>query len=471
MKLSLRILGAAVLGGLVLVWLSAGWLGSATKVDAVRARRERIAQCIDERAVTRLPETYLISMPFSARVEAIALREGMAVHKGQVVARLVPRDLELQVRELQATVERLRAAIEEAADTSVEQTGLRQSEQFVRSTQATVAAAEKRVDPAKTRWDYAQREYERTKALWEKKVRTDQELERADLERVQSERDYWQDVLILAAMRSMEAATNLMPTMVQQYIARKSLTKAVLEKQLIEAQVRLEQAELNRSRGTMTSPVDGIVLNRFVTSEAFLPAGTRLLEIGRLEDLEVEADLLSVEVGEVKPGHPVEIYGPAIGPLPARGTVTRIFPAGFSKVSSLGVEQQRVKVIVRFDPNDLQRLRSERNLGVGYRVRVKIETATSPNALVVPRSALFRGPASTWQVYAVRRGRAEVVGIRVGILNDELAEVLEGLEEGEPVIPAPDTNLSPGQRVIAVLGADRPATPSAPNPTVSTHGD
>jgi len=343
--------------------------------------------------------------------------------------------------------------------------------QFVTSMDKTVEASAERMRAGKARFDYAVKELERVRQLVTRGARTEDDLDRAHLQQVEGDAGYRQDSLVHAAMLAMQAATNLTPTMVQQYIARIGLKSDVLDKQLAEAQVRLEQAELNRTRGTMTSPADGVVLSRFVSSEGFFAPGTRLLEIGRLEELEVEADVLSVDVVGVKPGHRVEIYGPAIGPAPARGTVTRIFPAGFSKVSSLGVEQQRVKVIVRFDPGDLERLRRERNLGVGYRVRVKIETAENPQALVVPRSALFRGPGGAWQLYAVRRGRAEIAAVRIGILNDEFAEVLEGLEEGEPVVPAPDTNLSDGQRVTAVVRGERPARERASPQPSNNDGD
>ena len=107
------------------------------------------------------------------------------------------------------------------------------------------------------------------------------------------------------------------------------------------------------------------MLERYVTDERFLGAGERLLEIGRLEDLEVEADLLSVDVVNAKVGDSVEIYGPAVGAKPAKGTVSKVYPAGFTKVSSLGVEQQRVKVVVAIDPEDLQRLAEQRGVQVG----------------------------------------------------------------------------------------------------------
>jgi len=166
----------------------------------------------------------------------------------------------------------------------------------------------------------------------------------------------------------------------------------------------------------------------------------------------VEADVLSLDVAAAKVGDPVEIYGPTVGREPARGAVHRIHPAGFTKLSSLGVEQQRVKVIVRFDRDELHRLLSERGLGVGYRVRVRILTADSPHALLVPRSALFRAADNSWRVFVVRNGRAKLQKIEVGMLNDEQAEIVEGLREGEPVVLAPESSLTDGAKVY--IGAE-----------------
>jgi HlyD family secretion protein len=219
----------------------------------------------------------------------------------------------------------------------------------------------------------------------------------------------------------------------------------------------------------MRSPVHGVVLHRYVRDEGFLPPGTRLLEIGQMERMEVEADLLTVDVVGVQRNDPVEIYGPAIGVPPARGIVERIYPSGFSKVSSLGVEQQRVKAIVRFEPNDLKRLLAERNLGVGYRVRVRIETARKADALVVPRSALFRGPGGRWQLYAVRDGRAHVQDVTLGLVNDEYAEITSGLARGELVIPSPESSLVHRQRVAATI-REEPAAPGTQSPGTQSPG-
>ena len=162
----------------------------------------------------------------------------------------------------------------------------------------------------------------------------------------------------------------------------------------------------------MRSPVDGIVLERLVEDEQFLPSGTELLTIGQLDQLEVESDVLSEDVVRVQPGDPVEVYGPAVGsPLGAGvpATVHQIHPAGFTKMSSLGVEQQRVRVVIRFAPEWAQTLR-EREVGADYSVRVRIFTDQKPDTLLVPRSALFRGPDGGWQLFVVRASRAAPAG-------------------------------------------------------------
>jgi HlyD family secretion protein len=277
-------------------------------------------------------------------------------------------------------------------------------------------------------------------------------LDQAELLKVQSDADFRQDQLVYSSMKAMQAATDLMPTMIEQYIGNKSLSGAVLQKQLAEALAGQRRVVENRRRGEMRSPIDGVVLSRFVVDEQHLAAGTSLLELGNLDELEIEAEVLTLEAVDVKVGDRVEIFGPAVGKTPARGTVTRIYPAGFTKISSLGVEQQRVKVIVRIDPADPQRLLDERHLEVGYRVYVKIITDSKPDALVIPRAALFRGDDDRWQVFVVRVGRAELQTVELGLMNDQWAEVVEGLAVGDRVVLAPESTLAEGTRVVDGAG-------------------
>jgi HlyD family secretion protein len=433
--------------GLVVAGAIYSGLTAATTVDAARAQQTEIREFVDEQAQTRLPLTHLITMPFDGRVEAIDLAEGAPVKKDQVVAQVVPLDLQLTVADAEANIQRLEAAIRESGDKTVELTGLKQAVEYVNSMLSTVEAAAARVESGKAKLDFANKDLSRVRSLHERSSASVEQLQAAELRQVEAAVEYRQDELIYKSLQSVLAATQLLPTVVRQYTDRKDLSVAVLDNEKNQAQVKLEQQKRDRDRGTMKSPIDGVVLERLETNERRVSPGTVLLKIGNPNELEVEADVLSQDVVRVKLGDAVEIYGPAVGAQGAKGNVSRIYPAGFTKVSSLGVEQQRVKVIVRFSEDELQRLRKENDLGVGYRVRVRIITAEKPQALTVPRSALFRGPDGRWQLFAIRDGRAKLTDVTVGLLNDERVEITGGLTAEEQVVLAPESSLVDGLRV------------------------
>lgn len=426
-------------------------LSSGVPVEAARAALAPIAEYVDEQAKTRLPTVYEITMPFDGRILPIELTEGMPVSQGQVVAQLVPKDVELDVAAAQAAVARLDASLRENNDVSVEETTLAQTKQFVESMDRTVDAATERLKAGEARLGYSEKNLARVQKLADQNIKSAEELDQAEVSFVERNVEYKQDNLTLRAMEAMQAATALTPTMARQYIDRKRLTADVLEQQKVEAEIRLQEVEQDQQRAVMASPVSGVILERHVTNERPVAAGTVLVSIGNLDELEVEVDVLSQDVVNVKEGDTVEFTGPAVGKTPARGSVAKIYPAGFTKVSSLGVEQQRVRVIVQFLAEDLRRLRSERGLGVGYRLDARIITDEKREALVVPRSALFRGADDAWQVYVIRNGAARLQPVTVGLINDERAEISEGIEANELVVLAPETSLTDGTRVTPVV--------------------
>lgn len=423
--------------------------GEGMPVEAQPATVTPIAEFVIERGKTRLPKTYLITMPYAGRIEAIGLKEGDAVKAGQVVARIVPRDLELELRIAQESVDRLKAAIAEKKDISVENTLYKQTLSYEAAMEKTVEAAKDRRRASRAKLDFVARREQRLKSL--PQGVTEQELESAELARVEADVDQTQDEFLVAISEALYRATDMADVLVTNYITRKTgPEREVLEEELSEAQARLEQAQQKVERGEMTSPVNGTVLERHVDNERYLPAGELLLEIGDLSTMDIEAEVLTQDAVQVRQGNTVEIFGPAVGDQPIRGTVTQVYPAGFTKVSSLGVEQQRVRVIVGLSPSDLQRLVTERGLGVGYRVQVKIITLEKEQVLTIPRSALFRNSAGRWQVFAVRNGRAQLQDVEVGLMNDERVEIVAGLEEGTPVVLAPETDLTNGTRVSII---------------------
>ncbi len=424
------------------------WDASRVVVEVVPVEQGEVAQYVDEQARTRLPHIHRITMPYTGRIEAITLSEGTPVSQGQVVARMVQKDLQLELQAAQAAVERLQAAVAENEDTSVEQTVLDQSHKYVISMNRTVDAARERMRAGKARLDFAQQHFRRISRLYEQNNVTREVWEQAQLELIQADVNYQQDRLVYQALVALQTATALLPKAVVQYIRRKKLRTQVLRKELAEAQARLEQLQLKMQRSLLTSPCDGVVLRRLVSNQRFLSAGTELLHIGDLQTLEVEADVLTQDAVAIRPGQEVDIYGPAVGEKPVRGTVAQIYPAGFTKRSSLGVEQQRVRVIVQLDPQERQKL-LERGVGVGYRVRVRIYIRRNPQALFVPRSAAFQF-RGRWFVFVAQAGRVRRQPIEVGILNDQQVEVIAGLALGQLVVLAPDSSLADGQAVRAI---------------------
>ena len=422
------------------------------RVETAIVEMGTIHAYVDERARTRLPRIHLITMPYDGRIQEIPLEEGSRVARGQVVARIVEPDLDVALARARATVARLKAAIVENDDATVETTLHRQAVNFVVAMDETVKAAAERMKAGQAKHEYAVKNLDRVAALARSGAKTESDLDRASVAEVESGVDYQTDKLVYNAMQALQAATALVPTSVQQKIDRKALSGAVLAKELAEAEANLEQAEADHTRGIMASPVDGVVLERLVTNQRTLAAGTVLLKISRLEELEIEAELLSQDAVAVRPGDPVEIYGAAIGSGGAKGQVSRVYPAGFTKISSLGVEQQRVLVIIRFAEGERARLATSRPLGVDYRVRVRVITETRDNTRHVPRSAVFRAPGGQWQLLVVRSGKAVRQDIEVGLMNDQRVEITGGVEAGQVVILAPESHLTDGTRVATSSG-------------------
>jgi len=225
-----------------------------------------------------------------------------------------------------------------------------------------------------------------------------------------------------------------------------------------EAALAQSRAEAARIRAMLTQPIgsantpvpvhapaSGSVLSLINESEGVIAEGTPIMTIGDPQRIEVVIDLLSREAVQVKPGDRAEItqWG---GPNPLIGHVERIEPFGRLKISALGIEEQRVNVIIHFEEKDA---REAARLGHGYQVDATIIRWSKPDALRVPIGALFRGGDGGWRVFAVKGGRADERAITLGQMNDEFGEVIEGLAEGEEVVLNPGNSLSDGARIKA----------------------
>jgi HlyD family secretion protein len=445
------------------IWISIGvavialiavamWINNGTPVQIANVERGTIREFVDQKAETQLPLVHRITMPFAARLEKVSLVEGQKVEAGEVVAQVVQSDLENEVAEAQAVVDRLAQSIIESKDVSVEDSTYEQALAFVKSMVNTVASADAQKEAAKAQLEFSRERMQRLADLGQTGAASKDDVDRARLEYEQALSSFRQDDLTSQSIRTIEAATQLLPKMVKDYINRKDLGTNVLLEQKDEAEARLRQIKVKQQRGTMKSPVDGVVLTRSIENEQFVQAGTELLTIGDMDQIEIAADVLSEDVVDVRKGNEVEIYGVTLGMNQGEGItghVQRIFPSGFTKTSSLGVEQQRVKIVIQLDDAARQKLLS-RNVGSGYRVRIRVFTETASDATIVPRSSLFRGPANQWQVFKVENGRARLTDVEVGLMNDHHVQVKSGLSGDDRVIAAPEKSIADGTRVKAI---------------------
>jgi HlyD family secretion protein len=379
-----------IVGGLLAVAL---W-PETVPVETAVVGRGPLVVTVDEEGRTRVRDRFVVAAPLAGRVLRIELEPGDAVRAGDVVANLRPEAptlLDARTRaEAQAALESARAVVGRA----------RADEQRAR---AALAQAE--------------RELTRVRTLVVESLATAQQLEAREAD-------------VRAAEEQVNAAV---------FAARAA------EADVTRAQARLAPAPVDAAGRvvTISSPVDGVVLKRVRESESVVPAGDPLLEIGNPHQLEIVVDLLSVDAVRVPPGARVRVeqWG---GDRTLDARVRRVEPSGFTKISALGVEEQRVNVIVEFtDPAEAWKA-----LGDGYRVEARIVVWESADVVKVPTGALIRS-GEQWAVYAVKDGRARQEAVTLGHQNGREAEVTAGLEAGTTVILHPGDTISDGVRVAA----------------------
>jgi HlyD family secretion protein len=364
-------------------------------VDIVAVARGPLRVTLDEEGETRVRERFVVSAPLTGRVLRISLEPGDPVRAGDVVATLQP--------SLPALLD-ARTRLEVDAR--------------VRAAEAAVTRVEAERNRVRTELTLARSDLERQRELAAAGIAPRERLESAEL-----------------AVRGREEALRA---------ADAAVTSAAHE--LDVARASLVQVRAGPSGGSvpmvLTSPIEGVVLRRLRESEALVPAGEPLVELGDPAEIEIVADFLSSDAVQIRPGQRVIVdqYG---GDEPLAGRVQRIEPSGFTKISALGVEEQRVNVIVDLEgPSE-----AAAALGDGYRVEVRVVIWETGGALTVPTSCLFRS-GDDWAVFTVHDGRAVLRTIAVGRRNSLEAEVLEGLEEGDAVVAFPSDAVMDGVRIV-----------------------
>jgi HlyD family secretion protein len=241
----------------------------------------------------------------------------------------------------------------------------------------------------------------------------------------------------------------------QQALSAAQAEQGVADYSLAEAHAALARAEPAAAarptgRWELKSPVDGQVLKLYQDSAVTVTAGQPLLDIGNTAAMEAVIDVLSGEVTQIQPGVPVRL-SPGGGAPALQGKVTRVEPVAFTKVSALGIEEQRVNVIVGLEPaaagaQPTATPLTTVPLGDGFRVDARITVSSHPHALLVPTAALVRdGPQ--WRVFVITDGHARARSVQLQDRNTDVAWLKDGLREGDVVVLYPGSMVAEGQAV------------------------
>jgi HlyD family secretion protein len=384
---------ALIVAALLVAW---ALIPSPVTVDIAIVQRGAFEQSVNEQAKSRIRDHYTVSAPLNGEVERITLREGDDVAAGTILARLrpvLPALLDSRTElELRRRVEAARAA-KEAADARVARSG--------------IAVIQARSDA------------ERSRQLAPSHLVAAAKLEADEL------------TLAMATQELESAKADAHVALHEIDIAVAALAKA-----------RDTGQGVRETQWPLVAPIAGRVLRVQQKSGGTVGVGTPLLEVGDPANLEVLIELLTTEAPQVSAGAAVRLLNWG-GAAPLIGRVRRIEPWGFTKVSALGVEEQRVNVLV-----DIVSPRQEwATLGEGYRLDAEIEVYRNDEALTVPTGALFR-VGEGWFVYRVSpEHRASRVPVTIGHRNDRSAEVLVGLKEGDRVVVYPSDALRENARV------------------------
>jgi HlyD family secretion protein len=371
-------------------------------VDLATVTRGPLAITVDEDGRTRVHDRYVVSAPLAGQLARIDLEVGDSVEAGRT----------------------LLATIEPVDPSLIDDRTRAEAEARVRAAEAAREQATARIEELREAHESAKHEYERAKALVKSHAVTEAEYDRTEHEERRTAQ----------AIRAAEFALQ---------VAQFELEMA--KATLIRIRPRVTNEE-NHERLELRSPVSGRVLRVFQESARVVEPGLALIELGDPAEMEVEIDVLSSDAAKIRSGSKVflEHWG---GEQPLEARVRLVEPSGFTKISALGVEEQRVNVIADFvGPPEL---RGE--LGDAYRVEARIVVWQSVDVLKLPAGCLFRS-GDKWAVYVVEGTVARLRTLEVGKNNGLEAEVLSGLQAGDQVVLHPSDKIADGRTIAPRKG-------------------
>lgn len=387
-------IGAALLVVVgLLVWVA---MPGPVQVETAVVTKGRFVASVQEDGKTRVRERYVVAAPLAGRLTRIKSKVGDQVRSDEIVATIMPSPAPL-----------------------MDPRSRREAEERLGTAEANLERAKAVVERARAQSDQANTDLARARALAERGAATAQALERAQLAVRLAERD-------LRAAEFLDHAAEREVSQMRALLTRYGGAAG---------------SDAPPENWNVTVPIDGVVLKVSQESETIVRSGTPLLDIGDPRDLEIVVDVLSTDAVEIRPGADVVVdhWG---GEGQLSGRVRRVEPAAFTKVSTLGVEEQRVNVLVDI----LSPPEAWARLGDAYQVDAAITVFSQDDATIIPAGALFRR-GEVWNVFAVRDGRAELREVRLLRRSGRLAAIAAGLAPGEEVIVYPGDRVAAGVRV------------------------
>ena len=379
------LLAAIMLSFAALLWLMLR--PTPVLVEVACATHGPMRVTVDEDGETRAHDRFTVAAPIPGRMLRVGLEEGDAVRENQIVAVIEPLPLNQQQRE--EVLGRVAAA------------------------EAAKREADARAEHAREDFEQSQRDRKRAEQLGHEKVISAQALEQS------------RNAEVTSGEELQAARFNAMAARFAVEVARAGL-------------VGISGGDSGHKVISLHSPVAGRVLRVVEKSERVVLAGSPVIVIGDPGQIEIVTDVLTTDAVNIKPGAPAFLEGWG-GDHPLRARVRLVEPAGFTKISALGVEEKRANVIADFvDPPE--------GLGDGYRVETRIVIWEAADVVKIPGSATFRG-RDGWSVFVIDNGRARRRVVQIGHRNQIEAEVLGGIATGDQVILHPSNQLREGVRV------------------------
>ena len=446
---------AGLVASVAVVGLLALGCNQGAEVETLSPRVGRIVESFTEPARTRLEKTYLITLPVAGRISRIDFEPGDEITQGQALVTFDATPLEKTVEEAAAVVAELEAELEVKDHDELEQLAGKEADASVLASLEALNAADEQVKAEQARHKRAKTDLERKTILFKSERISPSEFDDVQLAAETALIELRKQEFYRAALKALIIAIKLGPPAVKEYLAKKRLERVVIDRKLEQAKARLassrhDLALVKGQRSALRSPIKGVVLERYEQGDSTLPAGTRLLLLGSLDQLEVEADVLTQDALRLPKDGKV-VLQPAAGRELLSGKVKRIEPAGFTKLSSLGVEQQRVRVIVSLDERP-------KGLGVGYRLQARFITGAKDDALIVPRFSVLQAPDRSFYAFKIADGRLKKQTVEIGLRSDLELEVTDGLDPDDAIVAHPDTTLKDGAKAKVTGTGEHPAT-------------